>query len=273
MSITAGARATATGAEHNTLLERTVRAGFLGYGLVHLLFAWLAAQIAFGRPAQPGDQTGALNELAAKPLGKVLVVLVGIGLVAMALWQLLEACVGHRAERGKRRVAERVLSFARAVVYGYLAFTAFKVATSAAASGANRQQSTSSHLMTSGGGRFLVGLVGVVLAGVGVGLFWYGAKKKFRRRLMTERMSATTRRVSERLGLVGYASKGIAYAIAGVLFVVAAVKYEPQKARGLDAALRTLAAQPYGTVLLILIALGVACFGLFCYVQARYRKV
>lgn len=273
MSITAGARATASRAKHNRLLERTVRGGFIGYGVVHLLFAWLAAQIAFGEPARPGDQTGALNELAAQPLGKVLVVLVGIGLVAMALWQLLQAGVGHRDQRGKRRVAERVVSAGRTVVYGYLAVTAFKVAGSAGVSGANQQQSTSSHLMASTGGRWLTGLIGVVLAGVGAGLLWYGATKEFRRQLMTERMSAATRRLSERLGMAGYASKGVAYGIAGVLFVVAAATYDPQKARGLDAAVRTLAARPYGTILLILIALGVACFGVFCFVQARYRKV
>jgi len=58
-----------------------------------------------------------------------------------------------------------------------------------------------------------------------------------------------------------------------VLLVSAAVTYDPDKARGLDAALRTLAAQPYGGFLLAVVALGIAAFGVFCFIQARYRKV
>jgi len=273
MSMAAEARTTADRAEHSPLLERAVRAGFLGYGVVHLLFAWLAVQIAFGKPAAQGDQSGALQTLARQPFGRTLVIIVAVGLIAMALWQLLEAAAGHREERGGRRVAERVVSGGRAILYGYLAITAFKVTSSASASAAKSQQSTSSQLMASAGGRWLVGLAGLVLAGIGIVLIWYGLSKEFRRHLMIEQMSPRIRKVSERFGMAGYAAKGVAYGIAGVLLVTAAVNYDPQKARGLDAALRTLAAQPFGTILLIVVALGIAAFGLFCFLQARYRKV
>lgn len=273
MSMTASARATANRAANNSLLERVVRAGFLGYGVVHLLFAWLALQIAFGRPAGTGDQSGALQTLAAQPLGRTLVIIVAIGLVAMALWQLLEATVGHREDRGKTRIFERIGSAARTLVYAYLAYTAYRVFNAAGASNADSQQTTSTHLMSSSGGRWLVALAGLVLAGIGIGLVWYGVTKRFRKHLMMGQMSPRTRRVSERLGMAGYAAKGVAYGIAGVLLFLAAVNYDPQKARGLDAALRTLAEQRYGTVLLTAVAVGIAAAGVFCFVQARYRKV
>ena len=83
----------------------------------------------------------------------------------------------------------------------------------------------------------------------------------------------SVRKSTRRLGMAGYSAKGVAYAIAGVLVVVAAVKYDPNKARGLDAALKTLAGHSYGPWLLALIALGFAAFGVFCFSQAKYRKV
>ena len=86
-------------------------------------------------------------------------------------------------------------------------------------------------------------------------------------------MSPATRKLTRRLGVAGYSAKGVAYAIAGILFVVAAVNYDPEKARGLDAALNTLRDQPYGPILLTLVALGIAAFGVFCFVQSKYRKV
>ena len=51
------------------------------------------------------------------------------------------------------------------------------------------------------------------------------------------------------------------------------MNYDPEKARGLDAALQTLREQSYGPLLLALIALGIAAFGVYCFLQSRYRKV
>ena len=86
-------------------------------------------------------------------------------------------------------------------------------------------------------------------------------------------MSPTVRKSTRRLGVVGYVAKGVAYAIVGVLVVVAAVQYDPAKSRGLDGALKTLAGQSYGAWLLGLVAIGIAAFGIYCFFQARYRKV
>jgi hypothetical protein len=61
--------------------------------------------------------------------------------------------------------------------------------------------------------------------------------------------------------------------VAGGLIVAAAVSYDAEKARGLDAALKLLASQSYGPWLLGLIALGIAAYGVYCFFEAKYRKV
>ena len=273
MSVTQQAQSTANRAADSKLLEYLTRAGFIGYGVVHLLFAWLALQIAFGKSSGDGDQSGALRELVTQPFGRTLVILTTIGLVAMAIWQAFEAAIGHRTDQGKTRVMERVASAGRVLIYLYLAYTGYKVLKGANSSSADSQQKASENLMAATGGRWLVGLIGLVVAAIGIGLAIWGLQKKFEKHLHLGRMSAAMRKSSRRLGVAGYVAKGVAYAIAGVLLVVAAVTYEPDKARGLDGALRTLAEQSYGTWLLALMALGIAAFGVFCFIQARYRKV
>ncbi|MBM0278753.1 DUF1206 domain-containing protein [Micromonospora tarensis] len=273
MSLTRSAEATASRTADSRWLELLARAGFIGYGILHLLFAWLALQIAFGTSSDDGDQSGALRTLSAQPLGKFLVIAVGVGLLAMAIWQALEAAVGHRAERGRERAVERLASAGRAVVYLYFAWTAFKVFKDASSNSADQQEALTGKLMTSSGGRWLVGLAGVVLAVIGVGLVIYGIRKRFEKHLKTGEMSPKTRRLARRLGIAGYVAKGVAYGIAGLLIIVAAVNYDPEKARGLDAALHTLGEQSYGTFLLTLVALGIAAFGVYCFLQSRYRKV
>jgi hypothetical protein len=267
------ARDAARSTEQSRTFQLATRAGLICYGLVHALVAWLALAIVFGHGAQESDQSGAFQLLARQPGGRALLWVVVVGLAAMTLWQVLTALVGYREEQGARKVAERLGSAARAVAYGFLAVSAGHTAVGGASSSADKQSSATAGVLGMTGGRALVTLAGLVVFGVGVGLAAYGATRKFRERLTMERMSRTTRRAAVALGAVGYLAKGVAYAIVGVLLVVAAVRFDPQRARGLDAALRTVAGTPYGGVLLGLIALGFAAFAAYCVVQARYRKV
>ena len=272
-SATSHVKYTASRAADSKPLEYVARAGFVGYGIIHLLFAWVAFQVAFRGSGQESDQSGALQTLAGNGAGKVLLVLIGIGMIGLAIWQAFEAAIGESGPRNKTAIAERVVSGVRAVLYLSLAYYAFKVLNGANASMAQNQQGKSATIMAHSGGRWLVGFIGLVVIGVGVGIFVYGWKKKFLQHLNTQQMAASVRKSTTRLGMLGYEAKGVAYAIAGVLVVTAAVTYKPDKARGLDAALKTLAGHPWGVWLLALIGLGIAAFGIYCFAQARYRKV
>ncbi len=256
----------------STWLERLTRAGFLGYGLTHLLLAWVALQIAAQRPAADVDQSGALQLLVGGSMGGVLVLLIALGFAAMSLWQALLVFVGHREHRGNRRLFERVASAGRTVLYGYLGWTAWKVFKGASAGG-DAQQQNASDLMTRPNGATLVMIAGLVLSLFGVGLIVYGWRQDFMDHLRTGEMGRQLRDMSRWLGIIGYVAKGVAYGVAGVLLTVAGSTYDPAKARGLDTALRTLAEQRYGGLVLTTIAAGLAAFGVFCLLQARYRKV
>ncbi|MEU8234001.1 DUF1206 domain-containing protein [Actinoplanes sp. NPDC048791] len=273
MSATQQARSTASRAADSKPLEYLARGGFIVYGVIHLLFAWLALQVALGDSKGESDQSGALQSLAGKPFGKTMLVIAVIGMIALALWQAFEAAIGESGPQDKEALAERVVSGARAVIYLSFAWIAIRVLQGANASTGDSQEKGASSLMANSGGRWLVGLIGLVVVGVGIGLVIYGVTKKFEKHLNTQQMSPSVRKTTRRLGVAGYSAKGVAYAIAGGLIVAAAVTYDAEKARGLDAALRLLAEQSYGPWLLGLVALGIAAFGVYCFSQARYRKV
>jgi hypothetical protein len=273
-SATSHAKASASRAANSKPLEYLARGGFVCYGIIHLLLAWLSLQIAFGHSGQEGDQNGALKSLAGNGFGKFLLVVIAIGMIGLAIWQATEAAAGvSGGVRGKEAIFERVLSGIRAIIYLWLAWTAIKAVRGSSGSSANNSQNKSSTIMSSTGGRWLIGLVGLVVIGVGIALIVNAVTKRFEKKLNTQQMKASVRKSTVRLGQFGYAAKGAAYGIVGVLVVVAAVKYDPDKARGMDSALKTLAGHAYGGWLLALIALGFAAFGIFCFSQAKYRKV
>ena len=51
------------------------------------------------------------------------------------------------------------------------------------------------------------------------------------------------------------------------------VSADPAKASGLDGALKTLGAAPFGKALLILAALGFAAYGLYSFARSRYCRL
>ncbi len=245
-----------------------VRVGLASYGIVHLLIGWLALQLAFGDSSGAPDQQGALQQIAAEPYGVVLLWVIALGLLAMAVWQAIEAFVGHRRRDNPKRTVKRVGSGGKAVIYLLLALSAAKTATGDTSK--SSEDSTTAKLMDLPLGRFIVLAVGLVIIGVGVLLVVKGAKKKFERDLDSRATSGDSGTVVEKLGQVGYVAKGVSLGVVGGLFVWAAATYDADKAGGLDVALRKLLDTGLGPWLLGLVAAGIVCFGAFCFAWARY---
>jgi hypothetical protein len=248
------------------------RIGLISYGIVNLLLAWLATQIAFGATAHEAEagKGGALQRIAEESWGTALLWVIGIGLLALSLWQLGEAIWGRKAHGSALR---RVAHVAEAVAFGVLGVSAVRVASGSGSAGSNKQQAGfAAKVLDAPGGQLWVSLAGLAVIGAAVYLFIKGFKKRFLRDLDLMRASPATRKITTRLGQVGYIALGVSYSIVGVLIVTAALKHDPEKATGLDTALGTLANQPYGTALLLIVAFGLACFGVYCFLDARFRK-
>jgi uncharacterized protein DUF1206 len=243
-----------------------VGVGLISYGLVHLVLAWLALQIAFGR-RENASAGGALKQLSSQPLGTVLLWVMAIGLFTLVIWQVVEATIGRVASNRDGRLRKRLSSAGRAVVYLALGILAVGVAVGNGGGSGNGEQALSARLMDLPLGRFLVGAVGIAVIAVGISQIVKGVKQKFR-----EDLDSGITPMVRRLGTAGYCAKGVALAIIGGLFGYAALTYDPGKAGGLDAALDTIRQQPFGTVLLVVMAVGIACFGAFCFVWARKAR-
>jgi hypothetical protein len=267
-----GARRHAAKAARSEPVRKGARVGIAANGVLHLLVAWLALQVALGDGGQ-ADQSGAVTTLAQQPFGRVLLWVLFVGFVSVVLWRLSTALFGFGyVEDGKKKLVKRLVSAGQAVVYAALAVLAVRAAVQGSAQGGGGSQATAGVLGLPGG-QVIVGLVGVgVLIGGGV-MIWHGAKKKFTEDQNLAGVHPHARKVDERTGQVGFIAKGIAIGILGGLIVAAAVTFDPAKANGLDSALKTLAGQPFGVVLLGLVALGIAAYGIFCFFDAKYHRV
>lgn len=250
------------------------RVGMIAYGVVHLLIGWLAIQVAFGGGGEQANQKGAVQTIADQPLGTALLILLIVGLVAFAAWQLWVAVQGYRwvSDEGKR-TRKRIGAGARGAVSLLVALYAVRLLMGAGQQGGEQnQKELTARVMALPGGRLLVGAVAVGLIAVGVSRILKGVRRKFLQNLDMSKLPRGTQRLTERLGQVGYPAKGVAIGIIGLLVGLAAINRDPNEAGGLDTALRTLAAQPFGTFALVLIALGLIAYGVYCFAAARVQR-
>jgi hypothetical protein len=243
------------------------RIGLICYAVVHLIVAWLAAQVALG-DNKKADKAGAL-QLVASGSGAWLLWLITAGTALLALWQLTEAIAGHRHAPSRRRWVRRATSGLEVVLYGLVAYSAAKTATG----GSGKAGSIVAAALGQPWGSAAVISAGVLVIVAAAFLAYRGIGKKFTHDLDFAGASRRTRLSTERLGQVGWCAMAVAYGTVGAMFILAAVRYDPARAGGLDAALRTLASQPYGQILLLTLAGGIAVFGVFALLESRFRKI
>jgi uncharacterized membrane protein YidH (DUF202 family) len=264
---------TAKGVADSRAVEIGARVGLACYGVTHLLIAWLALQIAFGGGGgEQANQKGAFQQLTDNAFGKILLWIIVVGFVAVGLWRLGQAIWGYRyVSDKKKQLRKRGTSAFKAVVFFTLTVLAVRTAIGSGGGGNGQQQATAGVLGLPGG-QWIVGLVGLGIIVAGGSKIYAGWKKKFEDD-MNMPSDQKTRQAVERTGQIGYIAKGVSIAVIVVLVVIAAIQFDPAKAAGLDAALRSLAQTPLGPWLLVVVALGLAAYGVFCWFDAKYHRV
>lgn len=251
-------------------IDHAVRAGLVAYAVVYLMIGWLAVQLAFGDREGKPSSSGAMHELAQQPFGDVLIWVVSIGMFLLVLWKLLDAAFGHRDERDSgKRTRARLVSAGKAVVYAAIGFSGLRVATGSGSSGKS-QDSWTAQLMDVTGGQLLVGLIGLAVIGYGAYQIYKAWTEGFADKLDSEGRSGSTGTAYIAFGKAGYTARGIAFMIVGGLIGYGAVTHDASKSGGLDQALFKVLDQPFGPVLLTLLGIGLACYGVFTLARARH---
>ena len=250
------------------------RGGFVARGVTYVLIGVLAVQIGLGAGGKEADRTGALHAIATQRGGTVVLWLLAVGFAGMALWRFAEAAYGRAGPQG-RTAGKRAASLASGIFYAFVCagVVGFVSGSGGPASGNSQSRDLTARLMSHAGGRWLVLLIGLGVAGAGIAMAVGGVRRTFRKQLRLAQMSARTRKVIEALGVVGSTARGVVFSVVGVFLVVAAITFDPAEAQGLDGALRKLATTPLGPWLLIAVALGLVTFGIYSWCEARWRKI
>ena len=255
-------------------IEGLARAGYAARGIVYIVIGILAFQSAFSAGGQTTGSQGALHTIAGQPFGRILLGVVGVGLLGYALWRWVEAAFDPENKGSDAKgVFQRIGSALSGLAYAGLALTAFRIVVGATGGKTSSQQDWTARLLSQPLGQWLVVLLGLVVIGLGLNAFSKAFTAKFRDKLKTGEMGAVQNTWITRAGRAGYGARGVVWVMIGWFLVQAGRHSNPRETRSLPQALDTLAAQPYGPWLLGAVAAGLVAYGLYALAEARYRKI
>jgi hypothetical protein len=253
-------------------LEKLARAGYITKGVVYAIVGTLALQVAAGSGGKLQDSSGAILTIAQQPFGRLLLVLTTIGLSGYVLWRFVQA-IWDVEDKGSdtRGLIKRATFAVSGLIYASLAVMAGRLAFGVGADAGASERQWTARLMAQPLGTWLVALSGAVVVGIGVYQFYRVYRGDFLKSYDLQRMSHSERQFARRAGQLGLSARGVTFAIIGWFLIQAAIHHDPDEARGLGAALATLAQQPHGPWLLGVVAFGLIAFGAYCFTKARYR--
>ena len=253
--------------------EWLARAGLVARGAIYASIGVLALELAFGSGGKTTNQKGALAEIAQQSGGKILLVLMAIGLFGYAFWRLLRAAVGHGPEEtddGK----ERLKGLDSGLAYASLFITCLTILFGSSNSGGSGSpDQATGGVLAWPGGQVIVAIAGLVLIGAGLYQGYEGGKKEFLEKSKTEQMSEKTEKAFTALGMAGHLARMVVFALIGYFLMKAAIDFDPDKAVSVDGALAALARPSYGPILLGIVAAGMIAFAAYSVADARYRRV
>ncbi|MGP4080763.1 DUF1206 domain-containing protein [Pseudalkalibacillus sp. R45] len=249
------------------------RFGYFAKGTVYILIGLLSMMAAAGIGGSTSDTSGTFASVAIKPFGEVLLWIVGVGLIGYVCWRIIQTFMDPENKgTSPKGIGVRLGYFISGVIYASLSLKAFKYAMHAGDTGSS-QQTYTAKLMSQPFGIWLVGIIGVIIVGFGLRQMHRGHKEKFTHKFKTNEMSSKELRVGKKIGKLGLMARGFTFVIIGFFLVVTAWTANPDEMIGLDGALGKIASQPYGQIMLGVVAVGLFLYGVFQVWKGKSRHM
>lgn len=257
------------------LAQLACRFGYAARGFVYLSIGAIAVLAALDHVPDAEGSVGAMEAWAQWPLGSALLWITGLGLYGFSGWRVLQSVFdADRQGTSLKALATRAGQGVSALVYGVLGFSVFGALDLLDDLGdpedRDAEQAAVEQALGFPGGEWLIIAVGGFILAAGVANLVKALRGGFCKDLVCEGAAA---RLAEPLGRLGYGARGIAFIVAGFMMGQAGLHANASEAAGLSEALQAMENAPYGDAVLVLIALGLVCFGAFAMMEARYRTI
>lgn len=251
-------------------MKTLAKFGLWARGAVYFLVGALAFLLAAGRPeGRATDSKGALQQLLSKPFGTIILAVIGVGLLCYAVWRIFEAVKNpEHHPRNWKGWGVRAGRFLAGLIHVGLGFYALNLIFwfSREAGKSGGEQKAAREVLSLPFGGLLLAAIGVGILTFGLSQFWIAYREKF-----LKTVALPERRLMP-VCKFGISARGLVFALVGGFFVQAAVYHDPHEAGGVKQAWLTLQKQPFGDLLIAIVALGLIAFAIYSAIEATHRR-
>lgn len=254
------------------MIERLARLGYASIGIVYMIVGGFAVAAGLGKRGSTGSQKDAFALILHQPFGRLMLAAVALGMSGYVLWRFVSAITDseHRGSDMKG-LALRAASICRGVAYSAMAFQVIEMIRRNGSSGAGNEQKAqhwTARIMEQPFGRVLVALAGAGVAAYGAYQLYAAWDAKLSKRISLGDMDARVRDKVVAISRFGIAARGVVFFIIGGSLLIAALRHNPRAAHGTTGALQELPLP-----LLMVVGLGLAAYGVYALVNAKYRRI
>lgn len=254
--------------------ERTAgslaRFGLLARSIFYCMLVYLVVQLAAnGGGGKQANAHGALTTISSKPGGLAAIAATAAGFLAFGVVRIWGAWRDDRPS-----MSQRAMTFVQGIFYVALTWVPLSYALGKHSTGSEQQQhKTASGIIGLPAGRELLFALGLIIVGVCAHQIWTGIDQDYADGMEIDQSPAWVRCLVRASGTVGIPARAIVFFPTGIFFMIAAVQSDPRHADGLDKELASLARHAWGIAILGLVALGLATFAVYSFLETRYRSV
>lgn len=247
------------------------RIGFISIGVVYFIIGLMSLFFALGIGGKLIDAEGALTTVGQQPFGKFLLLVLGIGMLGYVLWRFAQAFanIEHKPSNIKNTFLRAGFAIS-GFIYLSLSIAALRAFAAKPVSGKS-EAAMSAKVLAMDIGPLLLSVVGLVLIGVGIFQIYKGLSERFLRDFETEGTTVAERKAVRISGKIGLPARGVTFAIIGYFLIKAGLQADPAEARGTKGVMEAVLAQPFGNILLGIIAAGFIAYAVYCVLSAKNR--
>lgn len=253
------------------MIERLARLGYASIGVVYMIVGALAAASGLGRGGSTGGQENAFRAILEQPFGRIALGVIALGLAGYTVWRFVSAAHDseHRGNDAKG-LGIRIGSAFRGLVYAFITVEVVRLMMhhGSSSGGDAKARGWTATIMEKPFGRWLVGAIGLAILAYGAYQLYAAWDSKLSKRIRLGEIDSRVRRKVIAISRFGIAARGVVFFVIGGSVLMAAIKHSPSQAHGTSGALASLP-KP----VLVLVGLGLAAYGVYALVNARYRRI
>ena len=259
--------------KEKSFIEIMARVGLISKGIVYCILGTMTLLAALNIGGKEVDKDDVFKTIFEQPFGKILLVILVCGLVSYITWRFIQA-FKDTEDKGddKKGIANRIGYAFSGLLYCVITYSAIKLILHSKSEEGNQEQDVA-ELMSKPYGKWLVIILGLFVIGRGIYQLYIAYSGKLEKKLNSGAINGKARNWAINAGKFGYTSRALVLGIIGFFFIMAALKTDPEQATDTKGTFNMIENYSYGKLLLCIVAGGLAVYGIFMFVEARYRRI